>query len=103
MGTSGGSSWPEGGGVEPCSQRPHPPYSYVTQLYYKISRIDWDYEAEPARIKGSECPPLPPQLYPQILFTSPPPPRVAFSFHCHHWSRFIAPPLPPRAILCLRY
>ncbi|NXY52431.1 SPC24 protein, partial [Ceuthmochares aereus] len=26
--------------------------SYVTQLYYKISRIDWDYEADPTRIKG---------------------------------------------------
>ncbi|XP_066842564.1 kinetochore protein Spc24 [Anser cygnoides] len=29
-----------------------PSAAYVTQLYYKISRIDWDYEAEPARIKG---------------------------------------------------
>ncbi|NXN96965.1 SPC24 protein, partial [Rhinopomastus cyanomelas] len=34
--------------------------SYVTQLYYKISRIDWDYEAEPGQIRGSECP-LPPR------------------------------------------
>ncbi|XP_029862813.1 kinetochore protein Spc24 [Aquila chrysaetos chrysaetos] len=34
-----------------------PSTTYVTQLYYKISRIDWDYEAEPAQIKGSECPP----------------------------------------------
>ncbi|KAI6060845.1 kinetochore protein Spc24 [Aix galericulata] len=29
-----------------------PSAAYVTQLYYKISRIDWDYEAEPAQIKG---------------------------------------------------
>ncbi|KAM9610887.1 LOW QUALITY PROTEIN: kinetochore protein Spc24 [Morphnus guianensis] len=29
-----------------------PSTTYVTQLYYKISRIDWDYEAEPAQIKG---------------------------------------------------
>ncbi|NXW53780.1 SPC24 protein, partial [Eurystomus gularis] len=29
-----------------------PATAYVTQLYYKISRIDWDYEAEPAHIKG---------------------------------------------------
>ncbi|KAM6038296.1 kinetochore protein Spc24 [Chlamydotis macqueenii] len=29
-----------------------PSATYVTQLYYKISRIDWDYEAEPAQIKG---------------------------------------------------
>lgn len=29
-----------------------PSAAYVTQLYYKISRIDWDYEVEPARIKG---------------------------------------------------
>uniref|UniRef100_A0A8C9FFD7 Uncharacterized protein n=1 Tax=Pavo cristatus TaxID=9049 RepID=A0A8C9FFD7_PAVCR len=33
-----------------------PSAAYVTQLYYKISRIDWDYEAEPAQIKGSETP-----------------------------------------------
>ncbi|NWR81950.1 SPC24 protein, partial [Centropus unirufus] len=25
---------------------------YVTQLYHKITRIDWDYEADPTRIKG---------------------------------------------------
>uniref|UniRef100_A0A663F6A8 Uncharacterized protein n=1 Tax=Aquila chrysaetos chrysaetos TaxID=223781 RepID=A0A663F6A8_AQUCH len=25
-----------------------PSTTYVTQLYYKISRIDWDYEAEPS-------------------------------------------------------
>lgn len=29
-----------------------PAAAYVTQLYYKISRIDWDYEAEPTLIKG---------------------------------------------------
>ncbi|XP_053907814.1 kinetochore protein Spc24 [Cuculus canorus] len=29
-----------------------PSAAYVTQLYYKISRIDWDYEADPAQIKG---------------------------------------------------
>ncbi|KAF1422310.1 Kinetochore protein Spc24, partial [Spheniscus mendiculus] len=29
-----------------------PSAAHVTQLYYKISRIDWDYEAEPAQIKG---------------------------------------------------
>ncbi|NXH09255.1 SPC24 protein, partial [Bucco capensis] len=29
-----------------------PSAAYVTQLYYKISHIDWDYEAEPAQIKG---------------------------------------------------
>ncbi|XP_064355246.1 kinetochore protein Spc24 isoform X2 [Dromaius novaehollandiae] len=29
-----------------------PVAAYVTQLYYKISRIDWDYEAEPTQIKG---------------------------------------------------
>ncbi|XP_049666827.1 kinetochore protein Spc24 [Accipiter gentilis] len=29
-----------------------PSTTYVTQLYYKISRIDWDYEAKPAQIKG---------------------------------------------------
>ncbi|NXS62835.1 SPC24 protein, partial [Brachypteracias leptosomus] len=29
-----------------------PAPAYVTQLYYKISRIDWDYEAEPTHIKG---------------------------------------------------
>ncbi|XP_067416708.1 kinetochore protein Spc24 [Emydura macquarii macquarii] len=26
--------------------------AYVAQLYYKISRIDWDYECEPPQIKG---------------------------------------------------
>ncbi|NXD88955.1 SPC24 protein, partial [Halcyon senegalensis] len=26
--------------------------SYVTQLYYQLSRIDWDYEAEPTHVKG---------------------------------------------------
>ncbi|XP_074881256.1 kinetochore protein Spc24 [Buteo buteo] len=29
-----------------------PSTTYVTQLYYKISRIDWDYEAKPMQIKG---------------------------------------------------
>ncbi|XP_068779029.1 kinetochore protein Spc24 isoform X2 [Struthio camelus] len=29
-----------------------PAAAYVTQLYYKISRIDWDYEAEPTQVKG---------------------------------------------------
>ncbi|XP_068277836.1 kinetochore protein Spc24 [Nyctibius grandis] len=29
-----------------------PSAAYVTQLYYKISRIDWDYEAEPVQIRG---------------------------------------------------
>uniref|UniRef100_A0A8C8SE99 Kinetochore protein Spc24 n=1 Tax=Pelusios castaneus TaxID=367368 RepID=A0A8C8SE99_9SAUR len=26
--------------------------TYVAQLYYKISRIDWDYECEQQQIKG---------------------------------------------------
>ncbi|NXY17268.1 SPC24 protein, partial [Atrichornis clamosus] len=25
---------------------------YMAQLYYEISRIDWDYQAEPGRIRG---------------------------------------------------
>ncbi|XP_025923811.1 kinetochore protein Spc24, partial [Apteryx rowi] len=29
-----------------------PAAAYVTQLYYKISRIDWDYEAGPTQVKG---------------------------------------------------
>ncbi|XP_058684559.1 kinetochore protein Spc24 [Poecile atricapillus] len=29
-----------------------PPDVYVAQLYYEISRIDWDYSAEPGRIRG---------------------------------------------------
>ncbi|XP_064899909.1 kinetochore protein Spc24 isoform X1 [Columba livia] len=29
-----------------------PSAAYVTQLYYKISRIDWDYGTEAAQIKG---------------------------------------------------
>uniref|UniRef100_A0A8C0GA66 Kinetochore protein Spc24 n=1 Tax=Chelonoidis abingdonii TaxID=106734 RepID=A0A8C0GA66_CHEAB len=27
-------------------------HSYIAQLYYKISRIDWDYECEHPHIKG---------------------------------------------------
>ncbi|NXY91605.1 SPC24 protein, partial [Alcedo cyanopectus] len=34
-----------------------PPAAYLTQLYYKISHIDWDYEADPTHVKGSEWPP----------------------------------------------
>ncbi|NXY65672.1 SPC24 protein, partial [Callaeas wilsoni] len=29
-----------------------PPDVYVAQLYYEISRINWDYSAEPGRIRG---------------------------------------------------
>ncbi|XP_030826627.1 kinetochore protein Spc24, partial [Camarhynchus parvulus] len=29
-----------------------PPDVYVAQLYYEISRIDWDCSAEPGRIRG---------------------------------------------------
>lgn len=44
----------------------------MTQLYYKISRIDWDYEAKPAQIKGSECPP-PTSPFTLPYFQPPPP------------------------------
>ncbi|RMB90080.1 hypothetical protein DUI87_33535 [Hirundo rustica rustica] len=34
-------------------ESPAPPRRrYVAQLYYEISRIDWDYGAEPGRIRG---------------------------------------------------
>ncbi|KYO37482.1 kinetochore protein Spc24 [Alligator mississippiensis] len=29
-----------------------PPATYTAQLYYKISRIDWDYECGPVQVKG---------------------------------------------------
>ncbi|KAM6233195.1 kinetochore protein Spc24 [Porphyrio hochstetteri] len=49
-GAAGGE--PEAGGGHGAGGDVVPSAAYVTQLYYKISRIDWDYEAEPAQIRG---------------------------------------------------
>ncbi|NXK48941.1 SPC24 protein, partial [Chauna torquata] len=65
-----------------------PSAAYVTQLYYKISRIDWDYEAEPARIKGSECPPRP-----QRVRDVPCPPVTPFISPQVHYGHDIAQPI----------
>ncbi|XP_052635581.1 kinetochore protein Spc24 [Harpia harpyja] len=52
-GAAGGEPAAGGGHGAGRGHRAHHRVSgYVTQLYYKISRIDWDYEAEPAQIKG---------------------------------------------------